>query len=114
MCPTSRLRQPITVTYFYVDQSLVILSVTVFKAFLGQVQLFLCIIKAFQLFQAEVTPHNVQLEDCIVVHSVQQLFALTTREGSCHGRALHGSPESLLALGVFLGLTNGVFTIGIL
>lgn len=77
--------QPTTVTYFYVDQSLVILSITVFKALLGQVQLFLCIIKAFKLFQAEVAPHDVQLEDCIVVHSVQQLFALTTGEGSCHG-----------------------------
>ncbi|EDL99340.1 rCG24364 [Rattus norvegicus] len=88
MGPGGRLRRPIPVTYFYVDQSLVILPVTVFKARLGQVQLFLCIIKALQLFQAEVAPHDVQLQDCIVVHSVQQLFALTTRGGSCHGRAL--------------------------
>lgn len=89
-----------------------ILSITVFKALLGQVQLFLCIIKAFELFQAEVAPHDVQLEDRIVVHSVQQLFALTTREGSLSWlnlSALQGSLESFLALGVFLGLTNRAF-----
>lgn len=70
MCPRSGFRKPVTKTYFYVDQPLVILSITVFKALLCQVQLFLCIIKAFQLFQAEVAPYDVQLENSIVVHSV--------------------------------------------
>lgn len=88
-----------------------IFSITVFKALLGQVQLLLCIVQALQLFQAEVAPHNVQLENRVVVHSVQQLFALTRRRklSMWSPPVVLWSPESSSALAAFVGLTNGAF-----
>lgn len=63
------------------DEPLVIFPVTIFKALLGQIQFSFCIVKAFQLLQAEVTPHYVQLENRVVINRVQEFSAtLTGRE----------------------------------
>lgn len=41
-------------------------------------QLFLCIIQAVQLLQAEVAPHYIQLQYCIIINSIQQFCATLT------------------------------------
>lgn len=55
-----------------------VLSIAPLEASLRCGQLFLCIIQAVQLFQAEVAPHYIQLQYCIVINCVQQLCAALT------------------------------------
>lgn len=43
-------------------------------------QLFLCIIQAVQLLQAEVAPHYIQLKYCIVINGIQQFCATLTEK----------------------------------
>lgn len=84
--------------YFDIDKSFMVLSVAPLEASLSHGQLFLCIIQAVQLLQAEVAPHYVQLQHCIVIHSVQQFWATLTGKHNNHwasGRGCLFFPQPL-------------------
>lgn len=77
--------------YLDINKSFMVLPIAPLEAPVGCGQLFLCIIQAIQLFQAEVAPHYIQLQDCIVINCVQQLRA-----------ALTGKTKHLVFLGQWL------------